>query len=93
MAYKKASDENKRQLNLISGLQKTIEDNERKLREEETTRRELHNAVQELKGNIRVFCRVRPSLPRETNVPLIKMEFASDTNLVLCQTNDNEVKE
>lgn len=33
-----------------------------KLRSEETLRRKLHNQVQELKGNIRVFCRVRPVL-------------------------------
>lgn len=33
-----------------------------KLRVEETLRRKLHNQVQELKGNIRVFCRVRPPL-------------------------------
>ncbi|KAL2797041.1 P-loop containing nucleoside triphosphate hydrolase protein [Aspergillus keveii] len=33
-----------------------------KLRREETLRRKLHNQVQELKGNIRVFCRVRPPL-------------------------------
>lgn len=31
-----------------------------KLRKEETLRRQLHNTIQELKGNIRVFCRVRP---------------------------------
>ena len=37
-----------------------------KLRSEETLRRKLHNQVQELKGNIRVFCRVRPSLDEET---------------------------
>lgn len=36
-----------------------------KLRKEETLRRKLHNQVQELKGNIRVFCRVRPMLPHE----------------------------
>ncbi|KIV95782.1 hypothetical protein, variant [Exophiala mesophila] len=34
---------------------------EEKLRKEEMLRRKLHNQVQELKGNIRVFCRVRPS--------------------------------
>lgn len=36
-----------------------------KLRKEETLRRKLHNQVQELKGNIRVFCRVRPNLGAE----------------------------
>lgn len=38
-----------------------------KLRAEETLRRKLHNQVQELKGNIRVFCRVRPTLPAEAD--------------------------
>ena len=36
-----------------------------KLLKEETLRRKLHNQVQELKGNIRVFCRVRPPLSQE----------------------------
>ncbi|NXO95181.1 KIFC1 protein, partial [Certhia brachydactyla] len=31
----------------------------------EMERRRLHNDIQELKGNIRVFCRVRPLLPEE----------------------------
>lgn len=38
-----------------------------KLMREETLRRNLHNQVQELKGNIRVFCRVRPPIAGETN--------------------------
>lgn len=46
---------------LQNALRGTAEANE-KLRNEETLRRKLHNQVQELKGNIRVFCRVRPSL-------------------------------
>ena len=33
---------------------------EEKLRDSEESRRKLHNAVLELKGNVRVFCRVRP---------------------------------
>ena len=36
-----------------------------KLHEAEALRRRLHNTVQELRGNIRVFCRVRPLLPHE----------------------------
>lgn len=49
---------------LQSALRCASEVNE-KLRVEETLRRKLHNQVQELKGNIRVFCRVRPSLSSE----------------------------
>ena len=40
---------------------------EEKLRGEEIVRRKLHNQIQELKGNIRVFCRVRPTLPHESD--------------------------
>jgi kinesin family protein C1 len=35
------------------------------LREAETIRRKLHNELQELRGNIRVFVRVRPSIDVE----------------------------
>lgn len=38
-----------------------------KLLKEEILRRKLHNQVQELKGNIRVFCRVRPKLEHESD--------------------------
>lgn len=38
-----------------------------KLRQEETLRRKLFNQVQELKGNIRVMCRVRPAHESETD--------------------------
>jgi kinesin family member C1 len=46
-----------------------------KLRKEETLRRKLHNQVQELKGNIRVFCRVRPSHPSADNEETAKIAF------------------
>ncbi|XP_042049841.1 kinesin-like protein KIN-14I [Salvia splendens] len=41
---------------LASGYQKVLEEN-----------RKLYNQVQDLKGNIRVYCRVRPSLPGQSN--------------------------
>ncbi|KAF2845554.1 kinesin-domain-containing protein [Plenodomus tracheiphilus IPT5] len=55
-------------------MQDAIEAAERahdKLRQEETLRRKLFNQVQELKGNIRVMCRVRPAHESETEPALI----------------------
>ncbi|KAH9866515.1 hypothetical protein J1614_008205 [Plenodomus biglobosus] len=55
-------------------MQDAIEAAERahdKLRQEETLRRKLFNQVQELKGNIRVMCRVRPAHKTETEPALI----------------------
>ncbi|KAJ5209375.1 hypothetical protein N7449_003754 [Penicillium cf. viridicatum] len=51
-----------------------------KLRREETLRRKLHNQVQELKGNIRVFCRVRPSLHSEPASDLTLMQYPDETD-------------
>ena len=49
-----------------------------KLRTEETLRRKLHNQVQELKGNIRVFCRVRPSLESDPVDSSAKIAYPDD---------------
>eukprot|EP00249_Psilotum_nudum_P004228 c17768_g1_i2 orf=157-2334(+) len=46
-------------------LQCRLLDAELQLNEGEMVRRKLHNTIQELKGNIRVFCRVRPLLPED----------------------------
>lgn len=40
---------------------------ENEIRISEKVRKNLHNEIQELKGNIRVFCRVRPLLQNEKN--------------------------
>ncbi len=54
------------ELNLkLESAQKQIEDLKRDAMDGELVRRKLHNMVQELKGNIRVFCRVRPVLPSD----------------------------
>jgi hypothetical protein len=42
------------------------EDLYKKLRESDRIRRDLHNRVMQLSGNIRVYVRVRPPLPGET---------------------------
>jgi kinesin family member C1 len=53
---------------------------EEKLRREETLRRKLHNQVQELKGNIRVFCRVRPSQSTSEAEERAKISFPDPEN-------------
>ncbi|KAF8962008.1 P-loop containing nucleoside triphosphate hydrolase protein [Flammula alnicola] len=49
----------------LESAQKQVEDSKKEAMESELVRRKLHNMVQELKGNIRVFCRVRPVLPSD----------------------------
>jgi kinesin family protein C1 len=53
------------------------------LRAAETIRRKLHNQVQELKGNIRVFARVRPAIGSELEVEdaLAEIEYAQKGQL------------
>ncbi|KAF2448930.1 carboxy-terminal kinesin 2 [Karstenula rhodostoma CBS 690.94] len=60
-----------------------------KLRQEETLRRKLHNQVQELKGNIRVMCRVRPTHDSETGPAKIDFPDAdTDSKEVAVQGPD-----
>jgi kinesin family member C1 len=76
---------NQEQSQAFERLQQQLEDalfdtNEakEKLRKEETLRRKLHNQVQELKGNIRVFCRVRPPLQTEPESGIAQIAFPDD---------------
>ncbi|XP_038982038.1 kinesin-like protein KIN-14H isoform X1 [Phoenix dactylifera] len=47
----------------VKDLQDRLADAEPQILEAEKLRKKLHNTILELKGNIRVFCRVRPVLP------------------------------
>ncbi|CAL7936089.1 unnamed protein product [Xylocopa violacea] len=46
-------------------------------------RRVLHNAIQEMKGNIRVFCRVRPTTPNEVGKPTCSINFIDECTIEL----------
>ncbi|XP_026174782.1 kinesin-like protein KIF25 [Mastacembelus armatus] len=47
----------------IAALECSLEEEKEKCRAERQRRKELHNRLVELRGNIRVHCRVRPVLP------------------------------
>ena len=59
---------------------------EAKLREADVLRRRLHNTIQELRGNIRVFARVRPFLPSDgaaATAPPVVVDMADGASLAL----------
>lgn len=68
-----------KELKLFAAKQtETIQQQNEKLIQNESDRRVLHNIIQELKGNIRVFCRVRPLLNDELsagNAEIRNIEF------------------
>lgn len=60
---------------------------EHKLLKEELIRRKLHNQIQELKGNIRVYCRVRPSLSKQEQIAHIAFPDLDEEGQKLCLTS------
>ncbi|KAG6826231.1 hypothetical protein H0H93_016684, partial [Arthromyces matolae] len=53
----------------LEEAERLVEEKDKEVREGEFVRRKLHNMVLELKGNIRVFCRVRPVLNSDGDEP------------------------
>lgn len=72
-----------------------LQEMEEKLHSAERIRRKLHNDVLELKGNIRVFCRVRPLLPSDSTSKLDHIQFgeksegAESEGLTLLQASES----
>ncbi len=75
----------------LETLRKRNTELEGELQEAEMIRRKLHNTVQELKGNIRVFCRVRPMLPSDIP-PELSLSLNGSPSLAL-KSNTEESRQ
>ncbi|XP_041069523.1 kinesin-like protein KIFC1 isoform X2 [Carcharodon carcharias] len=76
----------------ITSLREVIVDREERLHHTEQERRRLHNTVQELKGNIRVICRVRPVLDseKEGSSEIEHVQFSASDEKVIALTKREE---
>lgn len=75
---------------LIGSLEEQLQHMEQALTNAEQERRRLHNTVQELKGNIRVICRVRPLLDGERHNDMMHIQFLPSDEKVITLTKEQE---
>lgn len=99
LSLEKSRDQTQNQISQIQILEEKktrllnqVAEMDQKLLSEETIRRQLHNTIQELKGNIRVFCRIRPPLGKEEEEDSLSHIAFSETDegaIELTQSTDN----
>ncbi|XP_063975306.1 protein claret segregational [Diachasmimorpha longicaudata] len=65
----------------IEILNDRVRDLQELLHQMDKDRRILHNHIQEMKGNIRVFCRVRPKISRESGKTLCSINYVDESTI------------
>ena len=73
-----------------SATAERVKDLEAQLQAGETVRRKMHNLIQELRGNVRVFARVRPFLPNDNHGSQESCISTKSDGLSLRITNNND---
>lgn len=59
------------------------------LAEHHVLRRRLHNTLQDLKGTIRVYCRIRPVSQKESDRAICTFTFMDETSFEIKKTDEN----
>ncbi|AWP20056.1 Kinesin-like protein [Scophthalmus maximus] len=75
----------------VAALERSLEEETERCRAERRRRKELHNAVVELRGNIRVHCRVRPVLPFDHVQSSTSASGPAPSEEVVCAISDDTV--
>lgn len=87
--YNLLQTQSEQQQERIQKLEEEAESLKKLLSTSEEERRFLHNAVQDLKGNIRVFCRVRPSKHSEGDRMPCLLNFSDETTFDIRRSRES----
>ncbi|KAK6732261.1 hypothetical protein RB195_016570 [Necator americanus] len=89
-AIERLESESKDQLESIGRLMSELSAKRDELREKDEEMRLLHNAVVDLKGQIRVAVRVRPPLGKEMDVPVTHISYPGVSSIKLDQGKSSQ---
>ncbi|XP_057325857.1 protein claret segregational [Microplitis mediator] len=74
----------------INELTERVKDLQSLCHEMDKDRRVLHNTIQEMKGNIRVFCRVRPRISKESSKTLCAINYIDESTLEIGRADGSD---
>ncbi|XP_026778733.3 kinesin-like protein KIF25 [Pangasianodon hypophthalmus] len=75
----------------VASLERSLQEEKERHRSERMRRRQLHNTLIELRGNIRVHCRVRPILPFDHIQGSLSTNGPSSSEVVVQAVSDDSV--
>ena len=77
---------------VLDGLKKSNMEKEKELKASLRQRKQLHNQLEDLKGKIRVFCRIRPQSEQESQRGEANITTVADEFTVNCEQKNGQIK-